>query len=276
MILNEILKTVNRPKSSYLQPWMYQTENEIQGWVSKYEKINGWPGVLHIDENDLEIIANTDVTFQSSFDEDENYELFIRHGDDLLLPVQFKSCPEFNSYDIPITSLIGCPEIVTGNFIVDGCRISDFHGFPKVVKQSIRIESRTDIESFEGMPSKLTIKFNELIRIRCKYPAKIKSFHGISKSIEMLSVRSVDSFKGLEESSIHKLYVELGTDEKPGIGGVLSLLKCESLKEVSFIEGSQKAINALTIVNKHLKGERDLIACKKELISAGLGEFARL
>lgn len=41
-------------------------------------------------------------------------------------------------------------------------------------------------------------------------------------------------------------------------------------------EGELRSEAAIAILNKHLKGDRDVHACQEELLEAGLGEYAKL
>jgi hypothetical protein len=61
---------------------------------------------------------------------------------------------------------------------------------------------------------------------------------------------------------------------------ILGLLKIEGLHRViaggEMSPGGDRFDLAIRLINKHLRGDRDILACQEELIDNGLEEFAQL
>lgn len=78
-----------------------------------------------------------------------------------------------------------------------------------------------------------------------------------------------DSFKGIEKlnklETLYMYYAGPGPDGKARKGmGVLRLLKCPRLRQVTLPWNNEVA----KIINKHLKGDRDVLACQNEMLDS--------
>ncbi len=58
--------------------------------------------------------------------------------------------------------------------------------------------------------------------------------------------------------------------------GFLMIRDLPKLYETELDDKNNQPVKAIKIINEHLKGDRDVLACQEELIIAGLKEFAKL
>jgi hypothetical protein len=107
---------------------------------------------------------------------------------------------------------------------------------------------------------------------------KLSSFEHCPKYIADtldISDNNFTSFKDIHKyidhvSEIHTAYIT---------SNILGLLLIQGLKVVALVDGDdEKTIEAFDIVNKHLIGgsRQSMIECQRELIEAGLEEYAKL
>ena len=77
---------------------------------------------------------------------------------------------------------------------------------------------------------------------------------------------------------IHKIIKHIGGraffNNCPITECILGLLLIDELEFVGFSHGANEELQ--TIMNKHLKGDRDLFACQEELIENGFEDLAQL
>ena len=142
--------------------------------------------------------------------------------------------------------------------------IDSFVGFPKTMYGSIRIY-RSMISNFENISEKITgsLLFDD------KNP-KLTTLNGISKHLKECgqniklpstitsAILGILQIKGLNPTGHNEKYEKV---------------------HVAFSPKSHSNVNlhrAVEILNSHLNGERDIVSCKRELVSAGLQEFAKL
>ena len=78
--------------------------------------------------------------------------------------------------------------------------------------------------------------------------------------------------------NIHKIIKHIGGraffNNCPITECILGLLLIDELEFVGFSHGANEELQ--TIMNKHLKGDRDLFACQEELIENGFEDLAQL
>jgi hypothetical protein len=147
------------------------------------------------------------------------------------------------------------------SFMVSECNLGSLKGCPISVGARFSVKNNPQITSIDFLP-----------RDAAQYilaGTGIKSFQGIEKQIE----------------KINKPYMPGGNIIIPaGLEShCLGLLKIPSLKSIDISVADlnkHKPKTGITkmmhIINKHLVGDRDIIACQEELIEAGLKEFAKL
>ena len=217
MKIQKILGESERKK----EPWMFQTREEIQGWID-YNRIEGW-----VDDNlEVQGIGSVVITTGSAI-----YLEKPLPGAAIgwYIPVQFDGSIRDFSVNVDLKSFKGLPRHCAMALRVDECRT----------------------ESLIGLPEKV----NVLNLRKCN---GITSMSGIDKIV----------------NTCEHIVV-------PGtiIESILGLLKIKDLSWVAHgpeVSNTGKLHSALEIINNHLDNGKDLISCKRELISSGLKEFAKL
>ncbi len=144
-----------------------------------------------------------------------------------------------------ITTLKGSPSIVDKTFDCSNNKLTTLEGGPSKVDGNYMAYSNKLLTSLEGGPSY------------------------VGERLEL-------SFCGLTSlHNIHKIINHIGDGadftKNPIKSHVLGLLLIDGLEQVWF---NNKKVQS--IINKHLKGDRDVFECQEELIEAGLDEYAQL
>lgn len=128
----------------------------------------------------------------------------------------------------------------------------------------------SEITSLEGLPLGGTHAMT--LRIRNH---GLKSFEHLPPELENLHLYTMNNLtvtelvKYLKECNV----ISLSPNYE---GPLLGLFKVKGLITTTLTElRNTRCAQALKIINKHLH-EHDMISCKKELISSGLGEYAKL
>lgn len=137
--------------------------------------------------------------------------------------------------------------------VVPYAELDTLQGFPSTISGSVDIEG-TNIKSLDGLKSLNMIRGSYL---RVATFADHFSLTGVGDHLEAVSfLRINNSWKE----------------------GGLGMLKIRSLEKISNVSPKvdPKVVEACAIFTKHLKGDKDIVACKRELISAGLKEYAKL
>ena len=105
-------------------------------------------------------------------------------------------------------------------------------------------------------------------------------FDFLPKSIAGLNIAGnpmPSSFQNINRRFGKLSWLQVGSGIKSNI---LGLLKINGLKTVGFDaedkEGDDEQERAFWIIDKHLKGDRNLLKAQRELMKAGLKEYARL
>ena len=151
----------------------------------------------------------------------------------------------FEEEERSVLSVMGKqPDHNDRNFICNGKKLTSLEGSPKSVSHSVFC-SRNKFSSLDGVPSEigdnLYFEYNNLTTL-----------HNIHKYIKKIG--NVADFRW-----------------NPITSHVLGLLLIDGLKEC-FLDNTKVEV----IINKHLKGERDVFACQEELIENGFEDFAQL
>ena len=145
-----------------------------------------------------------------------------------------------------LTSLVGGPEIVEGDFYCYANQLTSLDGAPKSVGGHFHC-SHNKLTSLEGAPSSIGGDFY----VNNNQITSLKNIH--------LFVKKIDG--------------NLIIFNNPIVSGLIDVLK---IQKINVIVGSIKGSDldkAIIIVNKQLKTDKDIVVCKRELISAGLKEF---
>ena len=142
----------------------------------------------------------------------------------------------------------------TGSLLIDTQELRSYEGFPRIVHGSLAINAQSFPNSFEGFPEVLC---GPLIVVGLEH----FSLEGIHKHLKMFKPNTSSLI------SIHTRYHK----------GLLSALLIENCKGINTTMNTYNDTGkAVKIVNNHLRGERDVVSCKRELIAAGLKEFAKV
>ena len=139
-----------------------------------------------------------------------------------------------------LTTLKGGPDVVGGSYRCSNNKIETLVGGPSLVRNMFSCNNNK-LTSLEGVPA-----------ARC---------YGFSNN-QLTNLKD-----------IHKIILEtssLWLDKNPIKSNILGLLLIKGLNNV-IADGP-----AFVILNRHLKGDRDILECQEELIDAGFKEFARL
>jgi len=152
--------------------------------------------------------------------------------------------------------------------------LKSLKNFPKRIKTNFNLVA-SGITDFSDGP--------ESVESICSIQSYAKSITNLSIEAPMLrlSYPNLEKLSGLGDSKIEQIELINCHNIKSHI---LSLLKIKKLEIVVYVANSLKPWennttdfnNALAILNRHLMGNRDILACQEELIEAGLKEFARL
>ena len=145
---------------------------------------------------------------------------------------------------------------VKGSFNCRSSSITSLYGFPDRAVEGIVMD--TKITTYEHITPIQEAGF--MLRDN----RNAKSLVGISKFIQEINNNNAKTDNIIIDSTI--------------IEGGLGFLKVRGnfTVEPDAYDGNKNLIKAIEIINEHLMGDRDLIACKRELISNGLQEFAKL
>ena len=145
--------------------------------------------------------------------------------------------------DLNLTSLEGSPSIID-TLYCDNNQLGSLKGGPTTVKNNFVCENNK-LTSLEGAPSSVGGYF-------ARFENKLTSLHNIHKQIKRIGLNANFEFN-------------------PITSCVLGLLLIDGLKTVYL--GNTKVQD---ILNKHIKGDKDIFACQEELIENGFDEFAKL
>ena len=161
--------------------------------------------------------------------------------------------------------------------------------------------ARPIMAPYNPTPDKIKIKFKDTANYTILSEwQEISDFSFLPKNVESLSIKSSKpDFSTLPNSYVDELSIaRIGTLSLVGLEktvreftgkghiminssteqGGIGLMKIRGLREVSIMygkDGDRPIYRFLDILNRHLSGERDIISCKRELISSGLKEYAK-
>ncbi len=172
---------------------------------------------------------------------------------------------DFYCSDNKLTSLEGAPSSVGGYFVCSRNKLTSLKGGPTSVGGYFNCYNNK-LTSLKGGPTKVGGDYF------CS-KNKITSLEGVASSIGGDFYCTRNRLTSLH--NIHKQIKHIGGhaefQQNPIKTHVLGLLLIDGLTEVlldkRYVED---------IINKHLKGDRDVFACQEELIEAGFEDFAKL
>jgi hypothetical protein len=177
-------------------------------------------------------------------------------GDPTRLPCRFSTCNgEFRIHADKLQTLEGCPRQVAGDFILKCDSLKTLEGGPRVVAGVYRADC-LGLTSLKGMAR--VIDEDALV-----YSESLTSCSGIHKDLKL----------------VHGGKFAFPDKVSSSILGFLMINKLMEVRAVSISGGRSVKFpshRAATIVTRHLQGDRDVLECQEELITAGLKEFAKL
>jgi hypothetical protein len=151
---------------------------------------------------------------------------------------------DFDCYEQRLTSLRGSPNFVAGSFVCRNNYLTSLKGGPEEVVYNYDC-SKNKLTSLEGAPKIIGGYFY------CAFNS-LTSLEGIH-----LKISRIDGYANFKKNPIKS--------------HVLGLLLIDGLHKVWFDNE-----NLDEIINKYLKGSRDVFECQNELMDAGLDEYAQL
>lgn len=266
MKLTEITK---RPHLKYaakteIQPYMFQTKEEIQQWMKK----------LAIDGNISKelTIHCTNSTIDLARVGNNKEDVLIQHNGKWVLPVQFHLAGTFDVNELEIESCIGFPYVIMNDLRMRNSKIKDFEDMPKVVP-TISGSSSIRMESFKGLDETTCASLDW----SCE--AGIDSLEGLPRNLKKFMGNIVDSTIDIKE-----LVTRCPNLEQIAIGGdglvlknILSFFRLKKIDYVYFRPGeahNTEAQLAHQIFMKHINDDRNAIKCQKQLYDVNLDIFA--
>jgi hypothetical protein len=190
-----------------------------------------------------------------------------------------------------LQSLVGGPEEV-GSFAVMDCDLRSLEGFPKKVESGdVTLTLNPKLGSLKGLAD----IDGELYMADCGLtslkgcPEKVKEFSCARNPLTSLEhcPRMVDNefiAHHCELTSLHNIHkhidyigsdksftVDFDLTDNPIKSHVLGLLKIKGNFTVKLSN-----VKVKKIINKYLRGNRNMLECQQELIDAGFEEFAQL
>ncbi len=229
-------------------PWQATSNEELlklPGWVKYDEERYNEPGgdvVIFHDHNTGELFLSGRINESGFFEIHDDWPtivdaLLVEHGGKWYLPFRLKEWKNDKRSD---------------DLILNDLKLSSFIGFPNKIKGGLSVTNCPNL-TIEGCPS--------IIGGNVAW-----WYLPITNHIDKV-------FKEVRGSII----------VPPTYKGYLSFLKIKKLKNTIIISASltrdaydKGAIEAKDIINDHLDGDRDVIACQRELIEKDLDEYAEL
>lgn len=208
-------------ESSDIQPWMFQTREEIQDWIDTH-KIPAW-----IRSDSLLVEGTSDIVIDRKIARSAKGD---RSEPLWFIPVQFNGSMWHFKVQVDLAS---------------------FKGLPRICSKSLTLGECYNTESLEGLPEEVYA----LMMSKCY---GIKSLSGIHKIVK----------------KCHSIYLPSSIEDS-----ILGLLKIDGLEFAAHDLNPvmfPKLHKSLQIVNMHLRKGKDIIDCKREMVSEGLKDFAKL
>lgn len=226
------------------------------------------------------------LNFKTYLKEDTNKQKWLSRWEQACTGSLEKYAREMRNYDIQNNGDI----IFQGNlYILDGEFLDENNEIPIQVKECRRFQiSATNIISFKNCPKELSgssQQFGDYIfSLRAIFGNKsqfnnIRSLEGITPSING-DINLADA-PNLSYANADKYFKHIGGALKINRfykGPLLSFLKIENFEKIycSYEDENEPTRRACDIVTEHLKGDRNILKCQKELIQNGLKDFAKL
>lgn len=123
-------------------------------------------------------------------------------GDPYRFEVKFGTCTTFTCNSINLESLVGSPDKVLYDFIIDGSNIKTLEGAPEYVGDTLTLCNNNQLTSLDGSPNTI-----ERLRISdCDQLTDLKGLNTVDKSIAVHSCKSFNSLDGLSKEFNGQIY----------------------------------------------------------------------
>lgn len=266
-------KQIKKKQDIRLQPYMYQTKEEIQQWM----KDNHIEGFVN---RELEIEPSTSSVHLGLYGSSNH---FIDVNGEQRLPVQFKLAPNFDGGYQQTNSLIGYPYVVLGDCRIYNANLKTLEGCPRLVSGILEIRlADAHLQNFNGFAEHC--KQLRLYNVS-DHPSIIESIEGISDEIEELEIGC--SYTNIAElykycKRLKHLWIITSPEKEANKNKKYNFLQIFKFKNIeSFSIGLQTGsssndVKASQIINKHLQNDKDMLECQEELITNGLSLYARV
>jgi hypothetical protein len=169
-----------------------------------------------------------------------------------------------------LESLVGAPHIIFGNFRADLCALSTLKGGPSIVHGSFDVDGNP-LTSLIGSPEYVGGYYS------CQH-TNITSLVGVPKKIGsnlfLNGLSQVKTLRGINSVNemIGWVYIQYTAIESH-ILGVFFIKGCKGI----VTDSAGNFGKAVEILNSHInRGKSGLLPCQKELIEAGLADFAQV
>lgn len=237
--------TAAQPKQT---PVQHPTQRSVQQSAPSAPIAQSTSGLTPEQEKWLVDHGITRYSFNQNGEVDVDGDVHVLRESETELPVKFGTINgDFMCSASEYTSLKNTPHTVRGDFFFNHAQLSSVAGGPQTVENTLCYSGNTNITSLEGA----TPIVGEHLYLTNM--TSLKSLQGIHKQI-----RQMNGIIDLDETPIES-----------HILGVLMIRGCREIKKLSNSKVAE-------IINKHLKGDRDVHLCQDELIDAGFAQFARL
>jgi hypothetical protein len=169
-----------------------------------------------------------------------------------------------------LTSLVGCPKIVSTNFWVDLNKLSSLYGSPEEVHGDFDASYNKHIKTLEGGPR---VVHGTYYVGECGLTSLVGIPIKIGKSLN-ISYNPITSLHGIH--FLKEMNGSLTVYGSSVVSHMLGVFMIKGISGITTTSGSSFG-EAAGIVNRHIsKGRAGLLPCQKELIEAGLADFAQI
>lgn len=275
MKLADLLEAPAKKKNSVkveIQPYMFQTKEEIEEWMKKLNM----RGMI---SRELTVHSTDDWIHINKFGLKKE-DILIQHAGKWVLPVQFHLANKFEISDVGVGSFVGFPYVIMEELKMDDSLISDFTGIPKFCP-------KIDGDSLERMTS-----FSGLEETNCKTfywncKSGIDSLQGLPKTLEGIYLGVNNSIVDVAEivkqcPKLNQLRI-LATEGSKIKNGLSTIFKVERfrddpssdvwLKTDHYTNAQAKEANE--IISDHLLNGKNASQCQTALLKAGFKELCR-
>jgi hypothetical protein len=269
--------SAKRKVQNELQPYMYQTKEEIEHWM-KNATVKGFVN------REMEIEAAERDTDIGRFGM-KSKDVLINVNGKWVLPVKFRLTGNFDMGHVEIDSFEGFPHVVMGKLECNSAKVDNLDGLPALVTGGVRLMFRhSHLKNLIGFPQTSGSKIEVWLGSRgTEEHSSLESLEGISSGITELSIGM--NFWNIKDIIQHCtdlkglwLMSKVDWTQNPTF---LSVFKLPELMDI-FIGPKRAGIEldpdtiASDIITKHLKSEdRSVLDCKEELYAEGLKLYAR-